>query len=155
MVAEADWFVNSGDRAILCVCMDSVDEVLAGLKEQQQKLAAELARVERAIAALEGSLDGTLVAAADVEPRPYAAMTLYEATAYFLAYSKEPRTSREIADALRAGGFKTRSAKFASIVATMLARKDARLYGIRRTRNGNGWTYRRWRTAQGSSKPTS
>lgn len=135
--------------------MDSVDEVLAGLREQQKKLATELARVERAIAALEGSLDGTFVAAAAVEPRPYAALTLYEATASFLAYSNEPRTSREIADALRAGGFRTRSAKLASTVATMLARTEARRYGIRRTRNGKAWTYRRWRTAAGSSKATS
>ena len=116
--------------------MDSVDEVLANLKEQREKLARELARVEKAIAALEGSLDESRAAAA----RPYVYLTLYEAAAQYLADANEPRTTRQIADALRAGGFKTRSRRFTSTVSTMLGRKDARHAGIRRTPDRKHWT---------------
>ena len=129
--------------------MDSVDEVLAGLREQQKKLAVELARVERAIAALEGSLDAAAAA------QPYLTLTLYEATAHYLATVNEPRTSRQIADALRAGGFITRSSRFPTTVATMLARPGAKRAGIRRTRDKKGWVYRRWRTAARPSRTTS
>lgn len=116
--------------------MDSVDEMLATLREQREKLAQELARVEKAIAALEESFDETHAAS----KRPYAYMTVYEATAHYLANAKEPRTTRQIAEALRAGGFKTRSRRFVSTVSTMLGRKDARHAGIRRTPDKKRWT---------------
>jgi hypothetical protein len=125
--------------------MDSVEAVLAGLREQREKLALELARVERAIAALEGSLDGSAVpaaaAAAVASPaRPYESLTLYEATVHYLRTVNEPRTSRQIAEALHAGGFRTRAQRFPSIVATMLGREDAaRYFGIRRTRDKKRW----------------
>ena len=122
--------------------MDSVDEVLAGLREQQKKLALELSRVERAIAALEGSLDGSRVARA-AAAQPYVTLTLYEATAHYLATVKEPRTSRQIADALRAGGFITRSSRFVATVTTMLSRREAKRAGIRRMRDKKRWAYRR------------
>jgi hypothetical protein len=120
--------------------MDSVDAVLAGLREQQAKLATELARVERAIAALEGSLDGSApatAAAAAPPPKPYTTLTLYQATVHYLRSVKEPRTARQIAEALRAGGFRTRSARLSAIVATMLGREEARRAGIRRTRDNS------------------
>jgi hypothetical protein len=135
--------------------MDSVDEMLAGLKEQQVKLARELARVERAIAALEGSLDESVIAASAAAPAPYVRLTLYEATAHYLASANEPRTSREIADALREGGFKTRSRRLPTTVATMLSRPEARYAGIRRTRDKKKWMYRPWRSPRSGSKSTS
>lgn len=128
--------------------MDSVDEVLAGLREQrekltreQEKLAQELARVEKAIAALEGSLgeSRTAAAAAPAVP-PYAYLTLYEAVAHYLSTEEEPRTSSEIAAALRAGGFKTRSRRLAATVVTMLSRKEAHRFGIQRTPDRKRWT---------------
>lgn len=118
--------------------MDSVDTVLTGLREQREKLAQELERVDRAIAALEGSLDGrapAAAAAAAPPARPYAMLTLYEATVHYLRSVQEPRTARQIAEALRAGGFRTRSPRLSAIVATMLGREEARQAGIRRTRD--------------------
>lgn len=50
MVAEGTVICQIVDT---CVGMDKVDEVLAGLREEQQRLTQELARVEQAIAALE------------------------------------------------------------------------------------------------------
>jgi hypothetical protein len=135
--------------------MDSVDEMLAALREQREKLAQELARVEKAIAALEGTLDESRVAAAAPATPPYAYLTLYEATAHYLAQENGPRTSRQIADALRAGGFKTRSRRLASTVSTMLARKDARGTGIRRTRDKKKWIYHHRRTSRTASGSTS
>ena len=118
--------------------MDSVDEVLGGLREQQAKLAHELARVERAIAALEGSLDGSAMArAAEPAPPPYATLTLYQAAVHHLRSVNAPQTARQIADALQAGGFRTRSRRFTAIVATMLGRKEARQAGIRLRRDKN------------------
>lgn len=128
--------------------MDTVDEMLAQLRQQrekltqeQEKLVQELARVEKAIAALEGSLDEsrTAAAAAPALP-PYAYLTLYEAVAHYLSTVKEPRTSGQIAAALRAGGFKTRSQRLAATVVTMLGRNEARQYGIRRTPDKKRWT---------------
>jgi hypothetical protein len=118
--------------------MDSVDVVLEGLREQREKLALELARVDRAIAALEGSLDGSapaIAASAAPPPKPYAQLTLYQATVHYLRSVSEPRTARQIADALRAGGFRSRSRRLSAIVATMLGREEARHAGIRRTRD--------------------
>lgn len=132
--------------------MDTVDEMLAQLRQQREKLTQELARVEKAIAALEGSFDESRVAAAAAPAiPPYAYLTLYEAAAHYLASANEPRTSRQIADALRAGGFKTRSQRLASTVATMLVRKEARLSGIKRTRDKKKWMYRRWRSPRTTS----
>jgi hypothetical protein len=123
--------------------MDSVDEVLAGLKARREELARELARVEKAIQALEGSLDGSTEESRAAAKRPYAYLTLYEATAQYLAKENAPRTTRQIADALRAGGFRTRSRRFTSTVSTMLGRQDARHAGIRRTADQKHWTCKR------------
>jgi hypothetical protein len=109
--------------------MDKVDEVLAGLREEQQRLTQELARVEQAIASLEGSTGA----------RPYTMLNLYEATAHFLSAAGQPKTVREIATALRAGGFKTRSAQFTATVGTMLRRPSARDFGIRLTSDRKRW----------------
>lgn len=118
--------------------MDRVDEVLASLKEERTRLRAELERVENAIASLESA--GTVRQAA---PRPYAMMNVYEATAHYLAEAGQPKTTREIAAALLAGGFKTRSARFASTIVTMLQRREtSSQYGIRRTTNKKRWFVR-------------
>ena len=110
--------------------MDRVDEVLGTLREERKRLAAELARVDQAIASLEG---------AEASARPYAMLSLYEAAAHYLAAAGEPKTSREIAAALRAGGFKTRATYFTAIVSTMLKRSSAGDFGIRKTRDGKRW----------------
>ncbi len=112
--------------------------MLDGLRKERDRLATELAEIERAIAALEGSAaaqDGRVPKAG-----PYTAMTLFEAAAAYLAEAGEPRTTRQIADALLQGGFITRSTYFAGIVSTMLNRKEsAQEFGIRRTRDRKRW----------------
>ena len=72
---------------------------------------------------------------------PYAEWDLYEATTLYLATVGVPQTARQIADALRAGGFKTRSIDFAGTVRTMLHRRPTR--GIRLTSDGKRWVFTR------------
>ena len=116
--------------------MDRVDEVLVSLREERERLQAELARVETAIASLEGNAP---------KAHAYSQMSLYEAVAHVLVMSDEPKTSREIADALRAGGFKSRARSLTHVVTTMLTRPTVRGLGVERI-TGNRWRMRRLRT---------
>jgi hypothetical protein len=131
-------------------CMSKITEVIAELRDEQARLKLELSRIERVLEALEGTLGSdrreraapAAPAPAAAEPPPeakYAQWDLYEATTLYLAYVGEPKTARQIADALRAGGFKTRSRDFAGTVRTMLRRRPTR--GIRVTSDGKRWVY--------------
>lgn len=130
--------------------MGKVDEVLVEMRRERERLTLELARVERVIAALEER--GT--AAPNVAPTapaaaappnlppgvgPYSLLDIYEATAHYLSTVDKPKNSTEIAAALRAGGFKTRSRNFVNTVRIMLRRKDGRSTGISVTSDGKRW----------------
>lgn len=132
--------------------MSKITAVIAELREEQARLKLELSRIERVLEALEEKIvpDGreeraetappAPAAAAPASPeRKYAEWDLYEAATLYLAGVGEPQTARQIADALRAGGFKTRSADFAGTVRTMLRRRPTR--GIRLTSDGKRWVY--------------
>ena len=128
--------------------MDRVAEVLATLRKEQQALLMELSRVERAIRALEEVM-GPEAARADPvaippapAPAPYAHLLFYAAVAEYLASCGEPRTPREIADALVAGGFPTRSKNFTASVRTMLSRGRER-EGLEQTPDGRRWLVNR------------
>jgi hypothetical protein len=171
MVAERELVVNCTRRdcaATCCVLRDTVGmnkiaEVLEALREEHRQLSAELSRVGRAIAALEEATGeqpalvsattvaapagGLKPAAPPVPPRiegPYSLLRFNEAAAAFLASVKEPQTARQIADALIAGGFPTRSKDFRASVRTMLHRTSA-CDGIAPT------TDFKWRSTRGSS----
>ncbi|HEY0372435.1 MAG TPA: hypothetical protein VGD79_10560 [Thermoanaerobaculia bacterium] len=132
--------------------MSKITEVVAELREEQARLKLELARIERVLEALEETFvadseeraeTNVPAPAAPAEPAspktPYAQYDLYEATILYLAQAGGPQTARQIADALRAGGFKTRSADFPGTVRTMLHRRPTR--GIRLTNDGKRWAY--------------
>ncbi|HEX3581174.1 MAG TPA: hypothetical protein VH087_05400 [Thermoanaerobaculia bacterium] len=131
--------------------MGKIDEVLAEMRRERDRLSAEIARVDRVINALEER--GTVVepprvvattpAAAQASPTPavglYSQLDVYEATAHYLSTVETPKTSSEIAAALRAGGFKTRSRNFVNTVRILLRRKDGRSTGISVTSDGKRW----------------
>lgn len=130
--------------------MGRVDEVLAEMQQERERLAAELARVDRVIAALEeraapaaDSGEGVLPTA--TQPAfppgigPYSLLDIYEATAHYLSTVDGPKSSTQIAAALRAGGFKTKSKNFVNTVRVMLRRKDGRATGISVTSDGKRW----------------
>jgi len=142
--------------------MKKVAEVLEGLRDEERRLSVELSGVRRAIAALEevmGIVPAQVperTAATDGEqsaqppnagapapmdpPGPYATSGFYEAAAAYLSSAGEPRSAREIAEALQAGGYPTRAKNFAATVRTMLHRKlSAEPYGIHVTENGGRW----------------
>jgi len=132
--------------------VSKVAEVLQALREEEQHLRAELSRVERAISALEEAM-GTVAPAKQAEaapgppppappagPGPYALLRFNEAAAEYLASVNEPKTAAEIADALRAGGFPTKSKDFAASVRTMLNRTDSYIHGIEHMDDGK-WRF--------------
>jgi hypothetical protein len=128
--------------------MKTVAEVLARLREEEGRLRAELDGVQRAIAALEEAL-GTAPAPQPepqpepATPAPYATSTLFQAVADYLAKAGEPRTARQIAEALRAGGYRTRARDFAATVRTMLQRDGiASELGIQRNETDGRWFVR-------------
>ncbi|HEX9981695.1 MAG TPA: hypothetical protein VGF69_00395 [Thermoanaerobaculia bacterium] len=83
--------------------------------------------------------------ASEPAPRgPYADYGgFYAAAANYLAQAGEPKTSAEVAEALRAGGYPTRAKNFKASVRTMLNRAlDAESYGIYQVAGGGRWEYR-------------
>lgn len=137
--------------------MSRVAEVLQSLREEQAHLRLELSRVERAIEALEEAMGpaAQVVRVAPEAPpaipaapviesgavqKPYAWMGITAAAAAYLASAGEPKTVREIADALRAGGFPTRSARFEASVRTTLNRSGSE-EGIEQVPDGRQWRF--------------
>jgi len=142
--------------------MKRVAEVLEGLREEERRLSVELSGVRRAIAALEevigggaaqgavlGRIEGSAQAQSGLSapeagapplpdtPGPYAILSFYQAAAVYLAEAGEPRTPREIAAALLAGGYPTRAKDFTATVRTMLLRPlSAEEFGIFRNADG-------------------
>lgn len=133
--------------------MDNVAAVLAELQDQRGRLAEELARVERVISVIEELThrDPSARPAAEGKPspppapraKPYVTLNVYEATAAYLAEVGVPKTSREIADAISAGGYPTRSTYFCGVVGSLLRRKEStRQYRISATPDGRRWFVR-------------
>ena len=77
-------------------------------------------------------------------PGPYAMYdSFYEAAAAYLTKAGEPKAAREIAEALKAGGFQTRATDFTATVRTMLHRRlSASPFGIYQSETGNLWLMR-------------
>jgi len=141
--------------------MGKVDEVLAELRAERERLAEELARVDRVIEALQEAAGNASAAAGRGEMvmpsvqtaagpataqaalpagiGPYTLLDIYEATRSYLLTVDEPQNSTQIANALRAGGFKTRSQNLVNTVRVMLRRKSGRQTGISVTKDGKRW----------------
>jgi len=149
--------------------MDNVAAILAELEEERRRLWMELARVERVISVIEELARPRItIAAAEpiavlalpelpapppppppppvAKPQPYAALDAYEATAAYLAEVGVPKNAREIAEALVAGGFRTRSRYFTNIIGTMMRREESRrFHRISVTPDGKHWFVRKRR----------
>lgn len=138
--------------------MGKIDDVLAEMRQERDRLALELARAERVIAALEeAGADAIVVRKSDTPTQPpaeeranvpqgvgpYSLLDIYEATRHYLLTVGTPKNSTEIAAALRAGGFKTRSKSLVNTVRVMLRRKDGRTTGISVTKDGTRWFVKR------------
>ena len=131
--------------------MGNVDEVLAELWVERERLAAELARVDRVIEVLQEAtgiagerpervvMPSVRTAPLPAGIGPYTLLDIYEATAEYLSTVAEPQNSTQIANALRAGGLKTRSRNLVNTVRVMLRRKDGRQTGISSTKDGKRW----------------
>lgn len=140
--------------------MAKVDEVLEELRLERQRLVVELARVDRVIGAMEEAAaiagdaeerislmkaSGATAATTQLPPGhgPYTLLDIYEATFEYLLTVDTPKNSTEIAAALRAGGFKTRSRNLVNTVRVMLRRKDGRATGISVTKDGRHYFVKR------------
>jgi hypothetical protein len=160
--------------------MSKIADVLQSLREEEGRLRLELSRVERAIAALEGSGGsggpgmgggeretgdggrGAGSAGTEAAPRtaaartavpkvtvrgPYSGMGILTAVVEYLRSAEEPKTTKEVAEALLAGGIETKSAKFVAAVRATLNRA-AGIDGI--AQDGDG----QWRVKQRASQPS-
>jgi len=137
--------------------MSKIDTVLAELRQERERLVSELVRMDRVIAAMEEAsalaadaaerlaFVPAMAAQASLPPGvgPYTLLDLYEATAHYLSTVDTPKNSTEIAEALRAGGFKTRSRNLVNTVRVMLRRKNGRTTGISVTKDGKRWFVKR------------
>jgi hypothetical protein len=134
--------------------MNEVASVLARLREQRARVAAELAGLDGAIAALEEASREAVpalpagapavppaIAPAPEQPAgPYRYLGFYEAAAAYLKEAGQPKTAREIADGLLAGGYFTIARHFRGSVRTMLRRwQPTHDSGIRETDEGGRW----------------
>ena len=154
--------------------MGKIEDVLAEMRQERERLATDLSRVDRVITALEeagafvagdetivppGATATTAAITAQASlPRgigPYTLLDVYEATAHYLSTVDTPKNSTEIAAALRAGGFKTRSRNFVNTVRVMLRRKDGRSTGISVTKDGKRWFLKRKAVKQRPPKASS
>jgi hypothetical protein len=78
------------------------------------------------------------------QPVPYAEGGFYDSAAAYLTAAGEPRSAREIAEALQAGGYPTRATNFRATVRTMLHRRhSANAHGIYATEDGGRWYVRK------------
>ncbi|HEX6096544.1 MAG TPA: hypothetical protein VF432_09490 [Thermoanaerobaculia bacterium] len=131
--------------------MSEVSGVLARLRERRAELAAELAGLDRAIAAIEEASREAAPPRVEAPPAPiapapekpagpYRYLGFYEAAAAYLREAGEPKTVREIADGLLAGGYATTATNFRGSIRAMLRRwQPMREYGIRETDDGGRW----------------
>jgi len=142
--------------------MNTIAEVAAKLRAERQNLLVELSRIDRVLAAL-GEAAGLepipaapattahplVVYPTDVlgrTPGPYSMLSVCEAAAVYLASVGEPKTSREIADALRAGGLRTTAKSLTDTVQKML-RRSGSYCGISATSNKKRWFVRKGRSS--------
>ena len=137
--------------------MSRIAEVLAALRDERQTLLAEVSRIDRAIEARQDAAGtgpittGTkpITTSAGTYPAdpygralgPYSMCSPCEAAMAYLEEVGEPKTSREIAMALLAGGIRTTSKRFADTLHKAL-RQNGSYYGIRQTSNGKRWFYK-------------
>jgi hypothetical protein len=111
---------------------ESYAQTLKLLRKQRQQLAAELAELEPIIAGLERLATREAVPAGEDEPHevlpehppigPYSQMEFIPAALHFLRSVGIPQTTQEIADALVAKGFRTRSKDFKNTAQALLKR---------------------------------
>jgi hypothetical protein len=114
--------------------MSRIAELLAALHDERDELLNEVSRIDRAIAALEDASGTEPMQPATARttaaryppdafgrtPGPYSMLTVCEAAALYLAEAGEPKTTAQIAAALKAGGFRTNSEHFTDTVQKML-----------------------------------
>lgn len=127
--------------------MSRIAEVLTALREEREALLREVSRIDRAIAALEDAAGtGPVKAAASRypadalgrKPGPYSMLNICEAAALYLASAGAPKTAREIAAALRAGGLRTAALRLTDSIRKALRRCGSD-HGIRHTADRKRW----------------
>ena len=104
--------------------MSNIAEVTARLR-QERALGDAAGQETIPVAAAATAASPAAIYPKDVygrTPGPYSMLSVCEAAAVYLASAGGPKTSREIADALRAGGIRTTSKNFTDTVRKMLRR---------------------------------
>lgn len=129
-------------------------DTLVFLRARREALGAQLEELDTLIAGLQKLMSGAAVEEPAAKPKPapepepqpepqplpppvaapapYANMDVVDAARHYLRACNRPMPTREIAEALIAGGYPTRSRKFVSTVNTLLRRAAAAGGDVRR-----------------------
>jgi hypothetical protein len=105
--------------------MEDVQAAIEALQRARETKLAELDAIDRALAALGAPVSGSVERQVG---RDFEHLGIVEATKRYLSEKGEPRTTREIAEALLARGVQTKSKKYVATVYATLdnAKKDFR-----------------------------
>lgn len=131
------------------------EAVLADLERERDELDMFIGYIKRKKL---GQVEGAFNASAPGQNRPtvvpsaatptnltsdaFFGLSLVDATKKYLAIAKSPKTSRQICDALLAGGFKTTSKDFNNTVFSVLSREDKQEGVIAKV--NNTWGLAEW-----------
>lgn len=130
--------------------MADYKDVLADLKAKKVAIDRERAKLDAAITAFERLVSGEAsgpstkpASRSGVTSRTFAGLTVHQAVTKYLRATKEPQTSAQIQNALRAGGKRSKSKSFNAIVYKTLSRLSKNDGPYRRERDGR-WSLREW-----------
>ncbi|HEX7155183.1 MAG TPA: hypothetical protein VF618_27185 [Thermoanaerobaculia bacterium] len=138
----------------LVVELSGVERAIAALEEvlgnappaapERLPATASQPSVPRTLLAAPAPHGSPVAPVAPPPPGPYTRYSgVYEAAEAYLRDAGEPKTAKEIAAGLRAGGFVTRAQNFSATVRTMLQRLyPNNEYGIQQTETPGHWTLR-------------
>ena len=142
------------DYAALLEDLENDRKELEGLiayvkhKKMGQEEPSQVTQMPSGTSRTGGARSATIIAAtgtsgSNARRHAYFALGLIDATKKYLTEMKEPKSAREIADALLGGGFKTTSKDFNNTVFSVLARENRKQDG-EIVKVNTGWGLPEW-----------
>ncbi len=134
---------------------DDLLQLLAELEAERAELDTAIAVIRRKLGKQPNGVTGavpqkTLPQSGQVRKGDFLGMTIPEATKKYLGIAMEPKTPKEIADALTLGGVHSKSADFGNIVRSTLSRRGKE-FGVESFGDGR-WGLSDWRPGRRTSQ---
>ena len=118
------------------------DAVLADLQAKRGAIDNAIAAIRMLKGHGSGIIGSLEKPAESIPPNAFSDMSIPEAIRKYLSVEKRPRSTRDIAEALKSGGIRTESQSFYSTVSTALARMMNKENGV--VKKGKKWSLREW-----------